>query len=104
MLTAGQTFRFDFLDEPGTCERVTLPHPEIIEASVPGHVLLIDDGKVKMEVVATGPGYLDCTVVIPGMIKDRKVGVHNMYIYCSFLLLLCLCVMPSCRVVSRGGD
>ena len=72
-LVRGQAFRFDLSDVPGTSERVRLPHPEIIEASEVGHVLLVDDGKVKLEVVGTGPGYLDCVVVVPGKIKDKKV-------------------------------
>lgn len=46
MLRAGQTFRFDLNEVPGTDQRVLLPHPEIIEASEVGHVLLVDDGKV----------------------------------------------------------
>lgn len=73
MLQAGQIFRFDLEEVPGTNQRVRLPHPEIIEASQIGHVLLIDDGKVKLQVVKTGPGYLDCEVLVPGKIKDKKV-------------------------------
>ena len=80
MLQAGQTFRFDLDESPGTNQRVLLPHPEIIEASEVGHVLLIDDGKVKMQVVATGPGYLDCEVVVPGRIKDKKVCMCCAYL------------------------
>jgi pyruvate kinase len=75
-LQAGQIFRFDLDETPGTNQRVRLPHPEIIEASEVGHVLLIDDGKMKLEVVGTGPGYLDCMVVVPGTIKDKK-GVNT---------------------------
>jgi pyruvate kinase len=76
MLTEGQIFRFDSDQSPGNGERVFLPHPEIIEASEVGHVLLVDDGKVKLVVVGKGPGYLDCEVVVGGMIKDRK-GVNT---------------------------
>jgi len=76
LLQAGQTFRFDLDESPGTNQRVLLPHPEIIEASEVGHELLIDDGKMKLEVIGTGPGYLDCLVVVPGTIKDRK-GVNT---------------------------
>ncbi|KAL7452672.1 hypothetical protein ACHAWC_004396 [Mediolabrus comicus] len=72
MLQEGQIFRFDSDETPGNNQRVFLPHPEIIEASEIGHELLIDDGKVKVVVVGTGPGYLDCEVVVGGMIKDRK--------------------------------
>jgi pyruvate kinase len=74
-LIAGRVFRFDLSDDPGTAHRVKLPHPEIIEASEVGHVLLIDDGKVKLQVSAKGPGYLDCVVVVPGKIKDKKVRI-----------------------------
>jgi hypothetical protein len=73
-LETGQIFRFDLDPTPGTNQRVMLPHPEIIEASEVGHSLLIDDGKVKVTVVGTGPGYLDCSVVVPGKIKDKKVN------------------------------
>jgi pyruvate kinase len=61
-LQTGQAFRFDLDETPGNNQRVMLPHPEIIEASAPGHVLLVDDGKVKLEVTGTGPGYIDCVV------------------------------------------
>ena len=93
MLQAGQIFRFDLDQTPGTNDRVLLPHPEIIEASQVGHELLIDDGKVKVEVIGTGPGYLDCKVIVPGRIKDKKVccvccsGVH----YESLYSLICCC-------------
>ena len=53
-----------------------LPHPEIIEASEVGHVLLIDDGKVKLQVTGKGDGYIECEVLVPGKIKDRK-GVNT---------------------------
>lgn len=76
MLVKGQTFRFDLDEAKGTNERVMLPHPEIIEASEIGHVLLIDDGKVKMTVTGKGQGYIECSVDVAGKIKDRK-GVNT---------------------------
>jgi pyruvate kinase len=76
MLEAGQAFRLDLDDAPGTKDRVKLPHPEIIEASEVGHALLVDDGKVALEVTATGPGFLETKVVVPGKIKDKK-GVNT---------------------------
>jgi hypothetical protein len=74
-LPVGHTIRFDLDPTLGTSSRVMLPHPEIIEASDIGHVLLIDDGKVKVRVSAKGPGYLDCVVEVPGKIKDKKVCI-----------------------------
>lgn len=70
ILQTGQTFRFDLNESPGTNQRVTLPHPEIIEASETGHVLLVDDGKLKLEVTGTGPGYMDCVV---GTLDNSKI-------------------------------
>jgi len=88
-LVKGQIFRFD-LDEYnlGTNERVLLPHPEIIEASEVGHVLLIDDGKVKVRVVGKGPGYLDTEVEVPGKIKDKKVCSLQFCNYTSTVLVI----------------
>ena len=86
MLQAGQLFRFDLDETPGNNQRVLLPHSEIIEASQVGHVLLIDDGKVKMTVVATGPGYLECEVNVPGKIKDKKV--NQMFFMIFFVEIL----------------
>lgn len=76
VLQEGEIFRFDLDEAHGDARRVMLPHPEIIEASEVGHFLLIDDGKVKVEVVETGPGYLDCKVIIGGKISNRK-GVNT---------------------------
>mmetsp|Transcript_55200 Transcript_55200/g.62490 ORF Transcript_55200/g.62490 Transcript_55200/m.62490 type:complete len:623 (-) Transcript_55200:528-2396(-) len=75
-LARGHIIRFDLDSTLGTAARVMLPHPEIIAASEMGHVLLIDDGKIQVRVSAKGPGYLDCTVEVPGMIKDKK-GVNT---------------------------
>jgi len=93
VLVKGQIFRFD-LDEYnlGTNERVMLPHPEIIEASEVGHVLLIDDGKVKVRVIAKGPGYLDTEIEVPGKIKDKK-GVNT-----PDSILQISCLTPKDRV------
>ncbi|KAL7574727.1 hypothetical protein ACA910_017291 [Epithemia clementina (nom. ined.)] len=76
VLQPGQLFRLDSDATPGNAQRVQLPHPEILQAADIGHALLVDDGKVKLVVRGKGPGYLDCTVVVAGRIKDRK-GVNT---------------------------
>lgn len=76
MLEKGQTFRLDLDEAQGDNTRVMLPHPEIIEASEIDHVLLVDDGKVKLTVVGKGDNYLDCRVDVPGKISNRK-GVNT---------------------------
>jgi pyruvate kinase len=75
-LEKGQTFRLDLDDAKGDAQRCQLPHPEIIQATEVGHNLLVDDGKVKLSVIAKGDNYLECNVDVPGRIKDRK-GVNT---------------------------
>lgn len=76
ILENGQKFRLDLDDARGDNTRVMLPHPEIIEASEVGHVLLVDDGKVKLTVSEKGDGFLVCTVNVGGKISNRK-GVNT---------------------------
>jgi len=78
VLETGQMFRLDLDESMGNKDRVMLPHPEIIEASEIGHVLLVDDGKVKLTVVGGGgtDKFLDCRVDVPGKISNRK-GVNT---------------------------
>jgi pyruvate kinase len=75
-LEKGQIFRLDLDEAQGDSTRVMLPHPEIIEASEIDHVLLVDDGKVKLVVVGKGDTYLECRVDVPGKISNRK-GVNT---------------------------
>ncbi len=74
-LAAGATFRFDLTDTPGDAGRVALPHPEIFEALEPGVTMLVNDGKIRMQVESCGADWADCRVVAGGEISDRK-GVN----------------------------
>ena len=74
-LKPGQSFRLDLNPTPGDGERATLPHPEIIAAAQPGATLLLDDGKLRLQVVRKGPDYLETTVAVGGRLSDRK-GVN----------------------------
>ena len=48
-LKKGQKYRFDLnSDEEGDDERVSLPHPDVMEALEVGHRVLIDDGKIMV--------------------------------------------------------
>lgn len=75
MLSEGDSFRFDLDDKPGDATRVTLPHPEIFAALTPGATLLVNDGKIRVEVVSCGNDFADCRVVAGGEISNRK-GVN----------------------------
>ena len=52
----GERVRFDLDPAPGGSDRVPLPHPEVFAALAPGVQLLIDDGKVRLEVETAGAG------------------------------------------------
>ena len=75
-LEPGQPFRLD-LDErsPGSAERVLLPHPEIFAALQPGSELLLDDGRVRLQVERCGADFAETRVVAGGPLSDRK-GVN----------------------------
>ena len=74
-LQEGQAFRLDLDDVPGDARRVYLPHPEIFAALEPGATLLVNDGKIRLKVVACGRDFADTEVVAGGEISDRK-GVN----------------------------
>ena len=74
-LEDGDKFRLDLDATPGDASRVQLPHPEIFAALEPGATLLVNDGKIRLQVDACGPDFADCTVVVGGTISNRK-GVN----------------------------
>ena len=77
-LKAGNTFRIDLEDKPGTVERVTLPHIEIFKAIDEGTELLLDDGKIRLEVQKVGKDFAETRVIAGGPLSNRKgVNVPN---------------------------
>lgn len=75
MLTAGTEFTLDRDTTPGTPQRVCLPHPELFEAIKPGQSLLLDDGKLRLEVLDSDGQRIRTRVVTGGPLSDRK-GVN----------------------------
>ena len=75
MLVEGQPFRLDLNEAPGNAQRARLPHPEIFAALVPGAELLLDDGKLRLEVVRCGPDFAETKVMVGGKLSERK-GVN----------------------------
>lgn len=68
----GAEFVLDDNPAPGDLTRVHLPHPEILSALQPGHALLLDDGKVRLETLECRPGHARTRVVIGGTLSNRK--------------------------------
>src|SRR5262249_56169391 len=77
-LAAGAPFHLDLDRQAGDEHRAPLPHPEIFEALQPGTELLLDDGKVRLEVETCGSSFADTRCLVGGTLSDRKgVNVPN---------------------------
>src|SRR5829696_7696368 len=72
-LATGASFGLDLnTHAPGDDTRVSLPHPEIFHALSPGVELLLDDGKIRLSVEASGPDFAQTRVLTGGPLSDRK--------------------------------
>jgi len=71
-LAPGEPFRFDLDPTPGDRHRVSLPHPEVFRALSPGQLLLVDDGKLRLEVTECSSRHIVATVLTGTAISDRK--------------------------------
>ena len=74
-INAGDIFVFDTDKTPGDATRVHLPHPEIFAAAKAGDNLLLNDGKLRVEIVKAEPERLETRVIFGGALSDRK-GVN----------------------------
>jgi pyruvate kinase len=74
-LVVGADFRLDLDEAAGDLQRVCLPHPEIFSALKEGASLLVNDGKIRLQVKACGADFADCEVITGGTISNRK-GVN----------------------------
>jgi pyruvate kinase len=71
-LTKGETFTLDADPAPGDVRRVHLPHPEIFSVVEPGHTLLLDDGKVRLQATSVNKTTITTSVEVGGKLSDRK--------------------------------
>src|ERR1700730_14758528 len=72
MLKNGATFTLDADPSPGDETRAELPHPEIFAAAMPGHALLLDDGKVRLIATEVAATRIVTRVEVGGKLSDRK--------------------------------
>ncbi len=71
-IKAGQNFRFDMLDALGDETRVQLPHPEVIDVMEVGSEILLDDGKVRVEVIGKDKDGLDVKIITGASLSNNK--------------------------------
>jgi pyruvate kinase len=80
-LKENMVFRFDLDPAPGNETRVCLPHEEIIEALEEKSKILLDDGRVCMEIIKKGKGYVKARVLNGTSLSNRKgVNVPGVYL------------------------
>ena len=75
VLAKGSRFTFDRDDKAGDSKRVQLPHAELFESIKPGTKILIDDGKVRLNVLEADEGQIVSEVKVGGAVSDNK-GVN----------------------------
>jgi pyruvate kinase len=68
----GQRLRLDLDETPGDETRVCMPHPEIFKALREDHLLLLDDGRVRLKVVKRHDTWADVEVLSGSKLSDRK--------------------------------
>ena len=71
-LKLGQTFRLDLSNQLGDSKRVNFPHPEIYEILTPNSKILIDDGRIKMQITEQNKDYLIAELLNDAIISDSK--------------------------------
>jgi pyruvate kinase len=74
-IAPGQRLRLDMDPALGDATRVALPHPELFAAMRPGSALLVDDGRVRLEVEACGKDFADVRVIGGDVLSNNK-GVN----------------------------
>jgi len=72
LLAAGETFTITVRDVPGTKEIVGTTYKGLVGDVKPGDTLLIDDGRINLEVQSTTDTDVVCRVVVGGVISNNK--------------------------------
>ncbi|MFL6720430.1 MAG: pyruvate kinase [Sphingomonas sp.] len=75
VLEKGKRFILDRDEAAGDCNRVQLPHAELFQSVRPGTSILIDDGKVRLNVLEADAGHILSEVRVGGAVSDNK-GVN----------------------------
>jgi pyruvate kinase len=75
MLEKGSRFILDRSKKAGDSNRVQLPHAELFESIKPGTRILIDDGKVRLNVLEADGDEIVSEVKVGGAVSDHK-GVN----------------------------
>ena len=75
LLKNGQKFTLDLLNDQGDQNRVNFPHPEVYEVLTPNSIILINDGRIKMQIIEQHKDRLITEILSDGIISNNK-GVN----------------------------
>ncbi len=76
LLKSGQKFHFDIECQMGDEQHVGLDYPELVNDVEPGAVLLLDDGRIVMDVQSVNQTQIHCTVRHGGELSNNK-GINR---------------------------
>lgn len=86
VLVKGETFTLTTKDILGSKEIVAITYKDLPEQLKKGNVVLIDDGKVSLEVLDTNETDILCKVVVGGKISNHKgVNIPNVHLNFEYL-------------------
>lgn len=71
-LVPGQVFTFDSNPAPGNSKRVNLPDTDVLKSLKPGERILLNDGKIEMQVLSATPSQVQATVIRGTEIWSRR--------------------------------
>jgi pyruvate kinase len=74
-LVAGSLVQLDLHAEQGNATQLSLPHPEVFTVLKPGNPLLLDDGRVRLQIVEAEAERAVARVEVGGHLSDHK-GVN----------------------------
>jgi len=74
-LEKGQTFSLDLDPQPGDHTRIQFPHPEIYPILKEGMALLLDDGRLRLQIKHITSELIETMVITGGALSSRK-GVN----------------------------
>jgi pyruvate kinase len=74
-LIKGEKFILDLSSEPGSNKRVNFPHAEIYEYLTPNSILLVNDGRIRLQVIEQSADKLITEILNDAEISNNK-GVN----------------------------
>jgi pyruvate kinase len=66
------TLNIHLPDDQGDQQQVGVTYPALAADVKPGQTLLLDDGRIVMDIVAVADGRIDCRVVVGGVLSNNK--------------------------------